>query len=62
MEGRDGERLRDGIRTPVQLESGDGVRVQEEVRAKGVIRVRDGLELGKVRGQKWQRIIKCWHL
>lgn len=59
MEVRDREKLRNGIRSPVQPESGDGVRVQEEVRAKGVIRVRDGLELGKMEGQKWWRIIKC---
>lgn len=49
---RQGERFRDGIRAPVQLKARDAVRVQDEMSTKVVIRVRDGLALGRARGQK----------
>lgn len=44
--------MRDGIRALIQLKARDAVRVQDEMSTKVVIRVRDGLELGRVRGQK----------
>lgn len=60
MEMRDRERLGGGVRTPVQVVTAHGGRVQDERSTEGVIRVKDGLELERVKGQKWS-IPECRH-